>query len=204
MFHPSLFETTKEHTPKDERVLMENKIEVTDTVTNLTAPKKFSFTEDDNKLSKSNTKALFRGLYGETLLTYLFFSEKNVMNIQNLIKMIVSRETGYVVDNQSNNELLIIMRSIFLEYSAHPKLIDPSMSSDEKADLYKKYTEEVRRLNDIVINSIVPKLISQMIQYVTYLQDASEQPKYMDRPINDSVSGKKDYRSITDVLTGYD
>jgi tetrahydromethanopterin S-methyltransferase subunit H len=96
------------------------------------------------------------------------------------------------------------MRALFLEYSLHPKLITDKMSEQESAELLKKYTTEVSRLNTIVVNQVVPKIISQIQQYVDYLRDASTQPYYMDKPKNDSVKGQKQYRSTTQVLTGGD
>ena len=134
----------------------------------------------------------------------MFFSKKNIDNIQDILKFVVHRETSYIIDNQSVNELLIVMRALFLEYSLHPKLITDKMSEQERAELLKKYTTEVSRLNTIVVNQVVPKIISQIQQYVDYLRDASTQPYYMDKPKNDSVKGQKQYRSTTQVLTGGD
>jgi hypothetical protein len=158
--------------------------------------------QQTQNLSGSNTRHLFKNLYGETLLTFLFFSSQNVDNIQKLVRMVVFKETQLVLDNQSTNELLIVMRSIFLEYSAHPPLIDPEMSSETKQQLYVMYTQEVSRLNEIVINAIVPKIISQLQQYLDYLRDASTQPYQTDTPQNVSIAGERQYRSVTQVLTG--
>lgn len=170
----------------------------------LTSPGRYKFTENDDQLSGSNTRHLFKNLYGETPLTFLFFSDKNVENIQNVIKYIVHKETGYVVDKQSQTELLVIMRSIFLEYSAHPSLLDDKMSDAKRAEILAKYKSEVARLNDIVINAVVPKVISQLQQYVDYLRDANQQPYQMDTPKNSSIAGERQYRSITQVLLGGD
>ena len=207
VFHPSFFETVDTHTPKEERTLMtirqlRGQRLTNKTVENMVSPGVHKFTVNDQQLSGSNTRHLFKNLYGETLLTFLFFSEKNIDNIQNLIKFLVYRETKYVVDKQSYTELMIIMRSIFLEYSAHPPLIDENMSSEIKERLFKKYTDEVGRLNDIVVTSIVPKVISQLQQYLDYLRDASEQPYQIDTPKNESISGERQYRSVTQVLLG--
>jgi hypothetical protein len=201
-FHPSRFETQQYDTPHDKRILMTNEIQTNDIVKNLPKGNKYGLTIDDDKLSKSNTNYLFRNLYGETLLTFMFFSEKNINNVQNVIRMLVAKETGLVVDKQSVTELLIVMRSIFLEYSAHPPLIVSTMSDQQKRALHAQYTTEVSRLNTIVINTIVPKVVSQMIQYINYLKDVSEPPQYMERPMNDNIKGEREYRSITDVLTG--
>lgn len=173
-----------------------------DKVDNLISPGSYDLTIDDKKVSGSNTRFLFKNLYGETPLTFLFFSDKNIKNIQNMLKYLVYKENGYIIDDQSVTELLIIMRGIFLEYSLHPKLIDESMSEQEINELKIKYTNEVKRLNKLVIDYIVPKVVSQMQQYIHYLKDASEQPYYMDKPQNVSVQGQKQYRSTTQVLLG--
>ena len=161
----------------------------------------YMFTENDNQLTGSNTRHLFKNLYGETLLTFLFFSKKNVSNIQSLIRYSVFKESGNSIDNQSVNELLIIMRSIFLDYSAHPPPITEEMSSVFKNELLKQYTKEVSRLNEIVVNTIVPKIVSQIVSYMYYLKDSSESPLGNSiNPVN--VSTERKLRSITNVLTG--
>lgn len=206
-FHPSIYEHNT-NIPLDQNILKsvkekrETKLEP---VSKLVSPGRYKFTIDDDSIASTNTKYLFKNLYGETLLTSLFFSRENIKNVQNLIKFVVHREVGLVIDNQSVNELLIVMRSVFLEYSAHPPLIDENtMSKAQVQTLKKKYTNEVARLNDLVINSVVPRLVSQLQQYLDYLRDASTQPYTMDRPKNDSISGERQYRSVTQVLTGGD
>jgi hypothetical protein len=170
----------------------------------LISPGSYELSVDEDKLSRSNTRFVFKNLYGETLLTFLFFSEQNILNIQNLIKFNVNKEIGYVIDNQSMAELLIIMRAIFLEYSFHPELLKEDMPKEKKDELLVKYTNEVDRLNKIVIDQIVPKLISQIQQYIDYLRDASQQPYQMDQPKNPSIQGERQYRSVTQVLMGGD
>jgi hypothetical protein len=164
--------------------------------------KKYNFTEADDQLAPSNTKYLFKNLYGETLLTSMFFSATNVKNIQTIVRFLVHKETGHVIDDQSTNELLIIMRSIFLEYSAHPKLPSDTMSDKELEALHKQYTNEVFRLNDITANTIVPKVISQMQQYLDYLRDINQLAYVRENPKNDSISGQREYRSPTQIWTG--
>lgn len=207
VFQQQIFETTNADIPLENRTLQEITKERGQRLTKskideLISPGSYNFNTNDDSLSGSNTRHLFKNLYGETLLTFLFFSKTNIDNIQDILKFVVHRETKYIIDNQSVNELLIVMRALFLEYSLHPKLITEEMSDKERSELLKKYTKEVERLNMIVINQVVPKIISQIQQYVDYLRDASEQPYYMDKPQNDSVKGQKQYRSTTQVLIG--
>ncbi len=180
-FHPSMFETIID-VPKEDRTLSaikeqrKTRLGGDNDLSNLTSPGKYAFTENDSAISHSNTRHLFKNLYGETLLTFLFFSSQNVNNLQNLIKYLVNKEIGYTIDNQDNTELLIIMRSIFLEYSAHPPLLTEEMSEEEKQKLLNRYTSEVGRLNEIVLNQVVPRIVSQLQQYLDYLRDSSKQP----------------------------
>lgn len=211
IFHPSKFETTDLDQPEyDEKRTLQAITEArgqrltSSKLEDLKSPGAYRFTEDDQKLASSNTRFLFKNLYGETPLTFLFFSEKNVRNIQNLLRLKIHQKTQYVIDDQSVTELMIVMRSIFLEYSRHPKLLTDKMSRGEQRALLAKYTEEVARLNGLVVDAIVPDLVSQLLQYIAYLKDASEQPYHMDKPVNDSVQGQKEYRSITQVLIGGD
>jgi hypothetical protein len=205
LFHPSFYEHNT-NIQKDQNILnsvQERRQMKLQNIDTLVSPGKYKLTVDDSQLGESNTRFLFKNLYGETLLTKLFFSKENVKNIQNLIKLVVHREVEQVIDDQSVNELLIVMRSVFLEYSAHPPLIDENtMNKQQIITLKKKYTEEVQRLNELVINAIVPKLISQLQQYLDYLRDASTQPYTIDRPISDSISGQRQYRSATQVFFG--
>ena len=206
-FHPSVFETQQAHTPEDKRSLLSVQKQRDQRLMNsnidmLESHGSFKLTTNDDIVAESNTKHLFKNLYGETLLTSLFFSRENIENIQNLIRFVVHRETQYTIDRQSYNELLVIMRSIFLEYSAHPRLIDDTLSIEQKNALLAKYKAEVARLNEIVINTVIPKIVSQLEQYLTYLRDASQAPYQMDTPQSDSISGQRQYRSVTQVLMG--
>lgn len=207
LFHPTNYEVTSRDLPANIRTLNSVRIDREQSLSNkelnkLVSPGSYNLTVDDKRLSKSNTRQLYKNLYGETLLTQMFFSEANIQNIQKLIRFLIHKETGYVIDNQSNNELLTIMRSLFLEYSAHPKLITDDMTQSERNELLKKYTEEVARLNQIVINDTVPRVASQLQQYLDYLRDASQPPKQMEPPMNVSIAGQRQYRSVTQVLLG--
>lgn len=209
-FHPSQFQDVNINARdniKGDRTLLSVREErgkslVTDDLNRLESPGSFKMTVDDKTISGSNTKHMFKNLYGETPLTFLFFSSDNVSNIQKLIRFVVFKETGQKIDDQSQTDLLIIMRSIFLEYHRHPLLIDETMKEAQKRELLKQYTLEVSRLNELVINETVPRIISNLEQYVHYLYDCSSQPVPMEKPKSDSVSGTRTLRSTTQILLG--
>jgi len=207
--HPSQYEMNDVMNVKQKRTLLTIKEErekalSIDDLDKLKSPGQYHFTPNDTHLRGSNTTAVFRDLYGETLLTFLFFSKENIENIQKLIRMLVYKYTKESVDYQSNNELLVVMRSVFLSYSKHPPLLDDSMSDNKKKELRKQYTNEVDRLNQLVIDICVPNIVSQLQQYLLYLSDASSPLRVMEKPESTSVKGTKDYRSQTQVLLGGD
>ena len=207
--HPSQYQVNNGANLQQQRTLLSVKQErektlAVDDLKKLTSPGKYNLTIDDKNLKGSNTSSVFKNLYGETLLTFLFFSQKNVDNIQKLIRMLVYKHTKEVIDDQSNTELLVVMRSIFLAYSKHPKLLDESMSEQERKKLLLQYTDEVDRLNQLVIDSTVPLIVSQLQQYLVYLSDASSPLRVMEKPLSTTVKGTKSYRSQTQVLLGGD
>lgn len=152
--------------------------------------------------NKSNHHAVMRNIHIENPLSYLFFSERNVQDLQKLIRMTVFKHMNQVIDNQSHQELLIIMRSLYLEYALHPSSLDSATSEEEYQRILVQTVNEVRRLNEITINEVVPMISSQLQQYNDYLRDASTQPVQINLPVNESIKGQKNYRSTTDVLLG--
>lgn len=204
LFHPSQFE--KPHDiPLDEKTLLavhEQRTRPIKTLENLKSPGQYKFVEKEDILPDSDTTFLYKNLYSESLLTQLFFSPKNIQNVQSMLRFLVYKNTNQVIDKQSTSELLVIMRSIFFEHSAHPEIMKKEMTEREKQLLFVKYTNEVNRLNNLIFNEVVPKVVSQLQQYMDYLRDVSQQPQQMERPKTESVKGQRQYRSITQVLTG--
>ena len=147
------------------------------------------------------TKTLFE----DSLLNFLFFSKKNVQNIQNIIKHKVYKSTNKIIDDQNTTELLVIMRSIYLEYSAHPPILKDDMDEKTKKQILVMYTNEVQRLNGLVIDYVYPTVLSGLQQYIMYLKDASTLPYQQQQPVSsDNVKGQRVYRSVTQVLLGTD
>ena len=204
--HISSFQQLDTSNLKNDRTLLsvttdrEKRIETSD-LDKLSSPGSFNF-NDGVELTGSNTRHLFKGLYGETPLTFLFFSKDNIDNIQNLIRHTVYKELNVVIDPQDSTELMIIMRSLFLEYHRHPKLIDQSMDEKTLKILLKQYSDEVARLNELVINETVPRVLSQLQQYVDYLRDSAAPRIPLEKPESVTVTGTRAHRSITSVLTG--
>lgn len=100
------------------------------------------------------------GLWNETTLSDLFFSQQNIQIIQNGIRAGVYKMSNgqYVIGPQDCDALKIIMRSIFLQYSAN----QPT-----------NITEQITALNQMVMNYCIEQVYGEAQGYVKYLDDAS-------------------------------
>ena len=203
VFHTSIYESQHKHLPEDRRTLLSIQEQRGESLTKLADPKLVSpgmhkLTPDDsapNDFINAHTMT-----YERTLLSDMFFSPKNQQNIQNLLKLLVHKHTGDTISNQSNRELSIIMNAIFLEYNRYPGDITPQ----NRETKIEEFQNEVHRLNQIVLNDIVPRVVSQIQSYQHYLWDSSNQPETIPRPENVNISGTRQYRSTTSILTGSD
>lgn len=93
----------------------------------------------------------------KTPVSEVFFSKKNVDYLQQMMKKMVYKETGHVIGRQSNEELLIIMRSIYLQ---HTKNWDRDIS------------RQVAELNYHVLKySVYSAILPNVKGYATYLRD---------------------------------
>lgn len=109
-------------------------------------------------------------------LNTLFFSDVNIQALQQGIRYSVFSKTQMVIDNQSERELRVIMRSIYLQYGRN---------------MPSNIVSQVKELNKRVLDYVVPKIIVEMNQYKTYIQDASALPIPMDRGQSTSTTGTK-------------
>jgi hypothetical protein len=100
------------------------------------------------------------GLWNDTPLSKAFFSQQNIQIIQNGIRAgVYHRSNGqYVVGPQDCDSLKIIMRSVFLQYSANQPLNIP---------------QQIEELNKIVLNYCVQQVYSEAQGYMKYIDDAS-------------------------------
>lgn len=100
------------------------------------------------------------GLWNDTILSDLFFSQQNIQIIQNGIRAGVYKMSNgqYVIGPQDCDALKIIMRSIFLQYSANQP---------------NNITEQISALNQMVINYCIEQVYGEAQGYVKYLDDAS-------------------------------
>lgn len=114
--------------------------------------------------------------YRNNKLSNLFFSQLNIDALQLGLKNMVYKKSGNVINNQDETQLKIIMRSIFLQYSRN---------------LEDNIVEQVRELNQKVLDYSVPKIIIELENYKFYLNDIAKLPVPLERSKNMSSSGTK-------------
>lgn len=210
-FHPGMFQTlSAENLPS-----YKNITEVIDERTTalgtteykkLESPGSYLLNPED-KYDYKNVNSMFKNIHGETLLNSLFFSDRNIKQIQNAIRYLVYKYTEQSIDEQSKTDLLIIMRSIYLEYLNQPPQYSDDMDESTKQLVLKQTRDEISRLNNIVVNEVVPRVVSELQQYLDYLRDASApySGDLMDvKPESVSIKGQRNYRSATSVYFGGD
>jgi hypothetical protein len=82
-----------------------------------------------------------------------------------------------VIDNQSEEELKVIMRSIYFDNGTH--------------GIGRNLQLEVIRLNGLVLDFCVPRIMVEIDMYVQYLYDTQNPLSYMNHGANTSVKGSK-------------
>ena len=100
------------------------------------------------------------GLWNATPLSQAFFSQENIQIIQNGIRSgVYKRSNGqYVIGDQDCDSIKIIMRSVFLQYSANKPSSIP---------------QQIIELNNIVLNYCIQQVYSEAQGYMKYIDDVS-------------------------------
>lgn len=92
-------------------------------------------------------------------ISQFFFSKKNLDHLQYLTVKLVKEKSGgkYCISRQSDNELMVIMRSIYLQYAKHLPYDIPG---------------QVAELNKQVLIDVVPRIMVKAEQHLGYIRDA--------------------------------
>jgi len=108
----------------------------------------------------------------------LFFSEMNINALQDGIRYKINAETSgkYVIGRQSDQELKVVMRSIYFQYGLN--------QPDDCVG-------QVRVLNTYVLNWCVSEVLSNLLQYQQYKIDSSTLPMPLERSPLMSKAGTK-------------
>lgn len=119
----------------------------------------------------------------------MFFAHVNMKHLKKLICNTVrdKSEGKYLIspEAQSDNDLLLVMRSIYLNHAKHQPY---------------NIKEQVAELNYQVLLDLAPRVLSNAQQHLTYIRDHSQQPLIMDRAQNVSNAGTRSNMSVTNTF----
>lgn len=106
----------------------------------------------------------------------LFFSEHNINILQDGIRYKIYTLTNKkaIIDRQSEVDLRVIMRSIYLQYARH---------------LPYRVVDQVKELNTRVLDFAVPRIVTELDQYANYTMHASTLPIPLEHSKNMSSKG---------------
>lgn len=118
------------------------------------------------------------GQIAPTPLSQTFFSPENIQALQQGIRyrIYVETEGRHIIGNQNEQELKVVMRSIYFQHAKH-----------QSVDILG----QVRSLNAKVLEWAVPEVLSNLKQYETYRRDASTLPMPLDRSPLMTTKGSK-------------
>ena len=123
---------------------------------------------------------LIKGNLSANPVSDAFFSVDNMAYIQHAIRRGVYERSGpnkWQIDDQSIDELKIIMRAMYLQYGRN-SLTDP-------------VKDQVAELNSIVLEWSIPRIMTEIGAHFHYLNDINTMPTPMAHPINLSSAGTK-------------
>tara|TARA_B100000508_G_C11435164_1_gene265616 strand:+ start:186 stop:665 length:480 start_codon:yes stop_codon:yes gene_type:complete len=125
--------------------------------------------QDKIPIESSDFRDALNGNIGKTDMSIAYFSKENMNIIQNGIRAGVHKlsKGSYVIAPQSEDNIKVIMRSIFLANSAN---------------LPTNISEQIGELNQLVLDYCIPKVYSEAQGYLTYLHDVSNLATPMQRP----------------------
>lgn len=145
--------------------------------------KDMTMSDDNNVKNNFQVEALY-GIQETSTLNQLFFSKKNMEHIQDKIRFNVYEKSNkkYIIDKQSDVELEIVMRSIYLQHSPN---------------LPNKTKEQIEYLDGLVVNWCTEKILPEVNQYLGYIKEIEYMPSPIDLPLNLSSKGSRTLRSVT-------
>jgi hypothetical protein len=141
------------------------------------------FTENNNRSNNAKDTILY-GTLTRSPLSDAFFSDRNMENIQNMLRyrVFVNSRGKYKIGRQDNTELQVIMRAIYLQFAKH---------------LPYEISGQINKLNRQVIDFCLPKVMSEVQQYLHYIQQLETMPSQIPLPINVSSAGTRTLKSVT-------
>lgn len=143
-------------------------------------------------MSNTFAKFLLKGYQEPNTFAELLFSEANLKNVANQLVYNNYIETGKTIKTPDLMKVGEHLRNIYLNYGQFTGK--------------KNITQEIKRLNDATIASLMPYIISDTKEWYLNLEDLENENGLFipPTPINPSITGTKISRGPSDILMGDD
>jgi hypothetical protein len=144
------------------------------------------FDDTDYKYDTTHSNGI-QGIHCSEKLNKVYFSKENINRLQDLIRYTVYIKSNkqHIIDRQSDTELQIVMRGIFLEYGRN---------------LPDNISEQIKELDKYILNYCVTEIINEINQYKDYIHHAENLPIPLEHPKNLSSAGSRTLRSVTSTF----
>lgn len=148
-----------------------------DTLTNGNYKMYSLYETGNNKIKEFSTEAI-QGIHTSTPLSDLFFSQQNIVALQEGIRYMVAKRSDneFIIGYQSEVELQVIMRAIYLNDAQH-----------NPYDI----VGQVKVLNTGVIDYCVPRILEEVRMFKYYKNDVSKLPMPLERGQFSSSKGTR-------------
>ena len=135
----------------------------------------FQLYENNNVINDKGNN--LTGNFCNNNLNKLYFCQSNIDLLQDsIIEGVFKVSNGNKISKQSEDELLIIMRSIYLQHSKNQP---------------NNIQQQIHELNKLVLEYCIPNIHSSIKQYKGYINDITKQQTVMDKPQSVSIKGEK-------------
>ena len=117
------------------------------------------------------------GKFCQNELTRAYFSDSNIDYLQNeMISRIYKLTNGIKISKQSEDEILIIMRSIYLQYGKNNS---------------QNIVDQINELNTKILDYSVDNIFSNIKQQQKYIHDITTERTVLDKPEYVHIKGEK-------------
>lgn len=136
------------------------------------------FQGERQETAKSYNRTTLENTLESTPVSSLFFSGDNKEYIHKRIidDVYIKSDKKFKISRQSDIHILVIMRSIYLQYSRN---------------LFCDLAEQVKELNEMVIKDCVSRVLVEAQQRLNYNDFVSYLPTQLPLPKNPSIKGDK-------------
>lgn len=151
------------------------RLPLSDSEEKLSIPKSVLFAPEPS-LTPERIAEQIQYRHEETPLNKLFFSQGNIDRLQDEIRATVSQMVGAAIDRQSDSDLLMIMRSYYLQYAQN----NP-----------RRVAEELAELNTRVINFASNRIAVEVEAFRYYRKDILDFPAPIANPVDVKIYGTR-------------